>query len=208
LRSNQETDEGKRCAALANSLTKKAPYKGLGADSEEKHEPVSDIDTVLVDSLKALDPKRPIREADIRTFSLAPSRMFAKADTMGRIESGVAMRRRTFLGVLGGVAVAWPNVVGAQQPTLPTIGFLITGTPPFAGELAAFKKGLAESGFVDGQNLTIEYRWAENRLDRLSAMAVDLVKRQVSLEVVLPQRLPPRPPPRQSRYCLAGRATL
>src|SRR3954469_20468617 len=60
-----------------------------GADSEEKHEPVSDIDTVLVDSLKALDPKRPIREADIRTFSLAPSRMFAKADTMGRIESGV-----------------------------------------------------------------------------------------------------------------------
>ena len=55
LRSNQETDEGKRCAALAK----------FGADSEEKHEPVSDIDTVLVDSLKALDPKRPIREADI-----------------------------------------------------------------------------------------------------------------------------------------------
>jgi hypothetical protein len=65
LRSNQETDEGKRCAALANSLTKKAPYKGLGADSEEKHEPVSDIDTVVVDSLKALDPEWPIREADI-----------------------------------------------------------------------------------------------------------------------------------------------
>ena len=56
LRSNQETDEGKRCAALANSLTKKAPYKGLGADSEEKHEPASDIDIAVVDSLKALDP--------------------------------------------------------------------------------------------------------------------------------------------------------
>src|SRR6266404_4654043 len=56
LRSNQETDEGKRCAALANSLTKKAPYKGLGAESEEKREPVSDIDTAVVDSLKALDP--------------------------------------------------------------------------------------------------------------------------------------------------------
>src|SRR6266550_2088497 len=55
LRSNQETDEGKRCAALANSLTKKAPYKGLGAESEEKDEPVSDIDTGVVDSLKALD---------------------------------------------------------------------------------------------------------------------------------------------------------
>ena len=55
----------KRCAALANSLTEKAPYKGLGADSEEKREPVSDIDTAVVDSLKVLDPKRPIREADI-----------------------------------------------------------------------------------------------------------------------------------------------
>jgi hypothetical protein len=53
-------------AALANSLTEKTPYKGLGADSEEKHEPVSDIDTAVVSSLKALDPKRPIREADIR----------------------------------------------------------------------------------------------------------------------------------------------
>jgi hypothetical protein len=65
LRSNQETDEGKRCAALANSLTKKAPYKGPGADSEEKREPVGDIDTVVVDSLKALDPEWPIREDDI-----------------------------------------------------------------------------------------------------------------------------------------------
>ena len=55
-----------------NFLTRKAPYKGLGADSEEKHEPVSDIDTVLVDSLKALDPKRPIREADIRPSGQAP----------------------------------------------------------------------------------------------------------------------------------------
>ena len=65
LRSNQQTDEGKRCAALAHSLTKKAPYKGLGADSEEKREPVSDIDTAGADSLKVLDPERPIREADI-----------------------------------------------------------------------------------------------------------------------------------------------
>ena len=64
-RSNPDTDEGKTCAALANSLTKKAPYKGPGADSEEKREPVSDIDTAVVDSLKVLDPNRPIREADI-----------------------------------------------------------------------------------------------------------------------------------------------
>src|SRR5436190_18053800 len=65
LRSNQETDEGKRCAALANSLTKKAPYKGLGAESGEKREPASDIDTGVVDSLKALDPEWPIREAEV-----------------------------------------------------------------------------------------------------------------------------------------------
>jgi hypothetical protein len=69
LRSNQETDEGKRCAALANSLTKKAPYKGLGAESEEKREPASDIETAEVDSLKVLDPEWPIREADIEQTS-------------------------------------------------------------------------------------------------------------------------------------------
>jgi hypothetical protein len=78
LRSNQETDEGKRCAALANSLTKKAPYKGLGADSVEKHEPVSDIDTVVVDSLKALDPEWPIREADIGPIRLATNDLGAR----------------------------------------------------------------------------------------------------------------------------------
>src|SRR5258706_15237277 len=69
LRSNQETDEGKRCAALANSLTKKAPYKGLGAESEEKREPVSDIDTGVVDSLKALDPDGRLEK---RARALAP----------------------------------------------------------------------------------------------------------------------------------------
>ena len=64
MRSNQETDEGK-LRRPGKPLDKKTPYKGLGADSEEKHELVSDIDTVVVDSLKALDLKRPIREADI-----------------------------------------------------------------------------------------------------------------------------------------------
>ena len=64
LRSNQETGEGKRCAVLAHSLTKKGPYKGLSADSGEKREPVGDIDIAVVDSLKVLDPNRPIRERD------------------------------------------------------------------------------------------------------------------------------------------------
>ena len=67
FRSNKETDEGKKDAPRSlNFLTKKAPYKGPGADSEEKHEPAGNIDTAVVDSLKALDPKWPIREADIR----------------------------------------------------------------------------------------------------------------------------------------------
>ena len=67
FRSKNKTDERKKMRRPPlNFLTKKAPYKGLGADSEEKHEPVSDIDTAAADSLKVLDPKRPIREADIR----------------------------------------------------------------------------------------------------------------------------------------------
>ena len=68
LQIEQRNWRRKKCGALPNLLDKKAPYKGLGADSEEKHEPVSDIDTAVVDSLKVLDPNRPIREADIATF--------------------------------------------------------------------------------------------------------------------------------------------
>ena len=69
LRSNQETGEGKRCAVLAHSLTKKGPYKGPSADSGEKREPVGDIDIAVVGSLKVLDPKRPIREADMASIA-------------------------------------------------------------------------------------------------------------------------------------------
>ena len=99
-------------------------------------------------------------------------------------ELGADMRRREFLGILSGTIAGWPVAVRAQQTSAPLIGLLITGRPgPFGGELAAFKKGLAESSFVEGQNLTIEYRWAENQLDRLPAMAADLVKRQVSVLV-------------------------
>ena len=75
----------KRCAALLlNFLTKKAPYKGPGADSEEKHEPVSDIDTIVMDSLKALDPNRPIREADMPfvPHGIAPVPRFARSSQL------------------------------------------------------------------------------------------------------------------------------
>jgi len=91
-------------------------------------------------------------------------------------------RRREFIVALGGSAVAWPLAAGAQQPGLPVIGFLnsrAAGDDPHL--LAAFRRGLTESGYIEGQNVAIEYRFAENRYDRLPALAADLARRQVTV---------------------------
>ena len=94
------------------------------------------------------------------------------------------MRRRDFIKINSGSAAAWPLAASAQQPAMPVIGFLnSTSLEGMAGRLVEFRQGLKENGFVEGENIAIEYRWAENQIDRLPALATELVQRQVAVIV-------------------------
>jgi len=95
------------------------------------------------------------------------------------------MKRREFITLLGGAAAAWPLAAGAQQPTMPVVGFLHSASDTLPDRLRGFHQGLKDTGYVEGENVAIVYRWAENEIDRLPELVAELSRRQVAVLVTI-----------------------
>src|SRR5580698_8144998 len=101
---------------------------------------------------------------------------------LGKGQMAIGIGRRRLMSALGGAAVGWPLVARAQPPALPVVGVLSPGTPETdTRNMAEFRKGLSEAGYVDGQNVNVDYRWLEGHYDRLPALLADLVHKQVTI---------------------------
>jgi putative tryptophan/tyrosine transport system substrate-binding protein len=126
-----------------------------------------------------LPPALQKRSASSQTFS-------ADRDRLSTQQREMLMRRREFIAVLGSAVAAWPVAARAQQPVLPVVGLLVTGSADAnATFVAAFRNGLGEMGFVESRNISIEYRYGQNDIPRLAELAADLVRRQVAVIATL-----------------------
>jgi putative tryptophan/tyrosine transport system substrate-binding protein len=97
-------------------------------------------------------------------------------------QMAIDIGRRQFISAVGGAAVAWPLAARAQQSAMPVIAFIHAGSPADStSRAAAFRKGLSETGYVEGQNVTVEYHWLEGHYDRVSTVVADVVRRQVTI---------------------------